>query len=77
MEILELGKNKEKEVLLLTTNNQSLTNDLLMAECEQKKLSEQIIQLKNTVKKSEDLTKEQKTDYEAEIKYLEEQNNHS
>lgn len=77
MEILELGKNKEKEVLLLTTNNQSLTNDLLMAECEQEKLSEQIIQLKNTVKKSEDLTKEQKTDYEAEIKYLEEQNNHS
>ena len=48
-----------------------------MAECEQEKLSEQIIQLKNTVKKSEDLTKEQKTDYEAEIKYLEEQNNHS
>lgn len=77
MEILELGKNKEKEVLLLTTNNQSLTNDLLMAECEQEKQSEQIIQLKNTVKKSEDLTKEQKTDYEAEIKYLEEQNNHS
>ena len=34
MEILELGNNKEKEVLLLTTNNQSLTNDLLMAECE-------------------------------------------
>ena len=34
MEILELGKNKEKEVLILTKNNQSLTNDLLMAECE-------------------------------------------
>lgn len=34
MEILELGKNKEKEILLLTTNNQSLTNDIHMAECE-------------------------------------------